>query len=305
MAPKKSFVFCLACFVLTITAYAQDLSGYWQGKFRTDQRLSGRSETFFMAMALNQQGRKIAGQFYTAPLAFPKSQTFIYEISGLIGKKEKIPASLTRGRILYARLPEEIAEYFLSFEEINYEKNDTVEILYGKWRANGLASLRSDGYAGVFSVSRPLRNDTLKTNIAADTNVVSHYMPVDTSIVLIPTQMIKRTNLEEGHIIVNTRKISLTIYDNSITDGDSVSIFLNGSLLLAHQLVSEKPVILEIELDKDRDKNEITLFAENLGSIPPNTALVVVNAGEKRYELFATADLEKNAVLIIEYKPNN
>ena len=46
------------------------------------------------------------------------------------------------------------------------------------------------------------------------------------------------------------------------------------------------------------------MVAENLGSIPPNTALIVVYAGNKRYELFSSASLEENAVLVFEYKPN-
>ena len=45
------------------------------------------------------------------------------------------------------------------------------------------------------------------------------------------------------------------------------------------------------------------MYAENLGSIPPNTALIVVTAGDKRYELRSKASLEENAVLVIEYKP--
>jgi len=74
---------------------------------------------------------------------------------------------------------------------------------------------------------------------------------------------------------------------------------------MSHQLVSEKPIILNLELNENLVKNEIILFAENLGSISPNTALIVVNAGDKRYELFSNADLGKNAVLVIEYRKND
>jgi hypothetical protein len=85
-------------------------------------------------------------------------------------------------------------------------------------------------------------------------------------------------------------------------DGDTVSIFYNGRLLVNKQRLSEKPIVLNIELDEKAALHEITLFAENLGSIPPNTALVVVTAGDKRYELHASSSLEENAVLIFEYK---
>ena len=120
---------------------------------------------------------------------------------------------------------------------------------------------------------------------------------------LIPKEMVKRKNIDEGHVIVHTKTISLNVYDNAIVDGDTVSIFFNGKLLLSHQGLSEKPIILTVDLDENNPRNELVLFAENLGSIPPNTALIVVYAGDKRYELFSKASLEENAVMIFEYKP--
>jgi hypothetical protein len=50
--------------------------------------------------------------------------------------------------------------------------------------------------------------------------------------------------------------------------------------------------------------NELVLFAENLGSISPNTAVVIVTAGNKRFELYSKADLQQNAVLKFIYKPD-
>jgi hypothetical protein len=49
---------------------------------------------------------------------------------------------------------------------------------------------------------------------------------------------------------------------------------------------------------------EIILQAENLGSIPPNTALMVVETLQKRYEVRLSSSFEKHAVVIITYKPD-
>jgi len=119
----------------------------------------------------------------------------------------------------------------------------------------------------------------------------------------IPRQLDKRKNKEQSHIEVNVKTLTLKVYDNAIVDGDTVSIFYNGRLLLSHQLLSEKAIEINLKLDENKTRHEITLFAENLGSIPPNTALIVITAGEKRYELFASASLEENAVLVFDYKP--
>ncbi len=121
--------------------------------------------------------------------------------------------------------------------------------------------------------------------------------------IAVPKTITQRKNKEQSRIEVNVKTINLKVYDNAIMDGDTVSILYNGKMLLTHQLLSEKGIELNIELDEKQTRHEITLFAENLGSIPPNTALIVITAGTKRYELFASASLEENAVLVFDYKP--
>ena len=44
-------------------------------------------------------------------------------------------------------------------------------------------------------------------------------------------------------------------------------------------------------------EDEYTPFAENLGLIPPNTALMVIHDGKKRYEIRLSSSLEKNATI--------
>jgi len=130
--------------------------------------------------------------------------------------------------------------------------------------------------------------------------------PVEIKIdsIVIPKTVAQRKNVEQSHLDVDVRTINLKVYDNAIVDGDTVSILYNGKMLLTHQLLSEKGMELNIELDTYQTRHEITLFAENLGSIPPNSALIVITAGKKRYEVFASASLEENAVLIFDYKPD-
>lgn len=121
--------------------------------------------------------------------------------------------------------------------------------------------------------------------------------------IAIPKTLAQRKNKEQSRIEVDVKTLNLKVYDNAIMDGDTVSILYNGKMLLTHQLLSEKGIELNIELDEKQTRHELTLFAHNLGSIPPNTALIVITAGTKRYELFASASLEENAVLVFEYKP--
>lgn len=116
-------------------------------------------------------------------------------------------------------------------------------------------------------------------------------------------KMIVRKNTTISRIPVSVKNITLNVYDNATVDGDSVTIFYNGKILVNKQRLSEKPIVINLELDEKAALHEITMFAENLGSIPPNTALIVVNVDDKRYELHSSTNLAENAVLIFEYKP--
>jgi len=116
-------------------------------------------------------------------------------------------------------------------------------------------------------------------------------------------KMTGRKQIKQSTVEVNVKRINLKVYDNGDIDNDTVSIFYNGKLLLSHQRLSDKPIVIDLDLDDSISEHTLTMYAENLGGIPPNTALIVVTAGDKRYELRSKADLKENAVLVFEYKP--
>ena len=119
---------------------------------------------------------------------------------------------------------------------------------------------------------------------------------------LLIQRMNARKQQTQSKLVINVTRINLKVYDNGTIDDDTVSIFYNGRLLVSKQRLSETAIELNIDLDEGKTLHEFTMFAENLGSIPPNTALIVVTAGNKRYELRSKASLEENAVLLFEYK---
>ncbi|MBS1513190.1 MAG: hypothetical protein JST86_20305 [Bacteroidetes bacterium] len=95
------------------------------------------------------------------------------------------------------------------------------------------------------------------------------------------------------------------LYDNGEIDGDSISLFFNGKLLLSHKRLSDKAITLTLTSDDSRPVNELVMYAENLGEIPPNTALMVVTDGDKRYEVRITSDLEKSGTIHFVHKSKN
>ena len=107
----------------------------------------------------------------------------------------------------------------------------------------------------------------------------------------------KRNNTLIRTIEVENVSVKVDLYDNGEIDGDSISLFYNGKLLLSHKRLSDKPITLNINVENDKSINELVMYAENLGSIPPNTALMIVYDGPNRYEVRITSDLKKSGAI--------
>jgi hypothetical protein len=101
-----------------------------------------------------------------------------------------------------------------------------------------------------------------------------------------------------NEIKVDTGNIRLDFYDNAQVDGDTISVSVDNQIVVSHQRLAEKPIPLVIRIDLNKPEHEVVMIAENEGSIPPNTALLIVTAGEKRYRLFLSSDTEQKKILV-------
>lgn len=95
------------------------------------------------------------------------------------------------------------------------------------------------------------------------------------------------------------------LYDNGEIDGDSISVFYNNKLILAHKKLTDRPITLNLNIPDGEAVNELTMYAENLGEIPPNTALMVVTDGDKRYEVRISSDLKNSGTIRFVHRPKN
>ncbi len=96
--------------------------------------------------------------------------------------------------------------------------------------------------------------------------------------------------------------VRLSFYDNGEIDGDSISVFVNNQVEVTHQELAAKAFNLYLHLDSTKEVNDISMFAENLGRIPPNTALMVITDGKNRYEVFLSSSLTENAGIKLKRK---
>ena len=103
-------------------------------------------------------------------------------------------------------------------------------------------------------------------------------------------------------IEIENETFKVELYDNGEVDGDSVSLFYNGKLILLHKRLSEKPITITLDATTENPINELTMYADNLGEIPPNTALMVVTDGDKRYEVRISSDLKNSGTINFVHK---
>ncbi len=113
----------------------------------------------------------------------------------------------------------------------------------------------------------------------------------------------KRVNTLLKTIAIKNETFTVDFYDNGEIDGDSISVFYNGKLVLSHKMLSYKPITLTLTIDPDKEINELVMYADNLGEIPPNTALMIVHDGDNRYEQRIESDLGRNGTIRFSYKP--
>lgn len=110
--------------------------------------------------------------------------------------------------------------------------------------------------------------------------------------------VVKTINIEQP-------TFKLDFYDNGEIDGDSITVFYNGKIVLSHKRLSDKPISLTLTLDKNAKENIVTMYADNLGTIPPNTALMVVTDGGKRYEVRMESDYGKSGTVVFKHNDSN
>ena len=103
-------------------------------------------------------------------------------------------------------------------------------------------------------------------------------------------------------IELDVPQFKVELYDNGQVDGDTVSLFFNNRLMVAQKRLSTTPISLDLVLDRNKPDNELVMYAENLGSIPPNTALMVVTARDKRYEVNITSTEDVNGAVRFRLK---
>lgn len=173
--------------------------------------------------------------------------------------------------------------------QLNFSKDGKDELLSGQWSGHEMGNNNAcvPGNIDLHREAQPIFPVTIQQ---------------DDSLARLQQQLsLKQREKDLVQILkVDTSLISIDLYDNAEIDGDTVSIFLNGALILHKKRLTDRPLTLHINAMPNTDY-ELMMYAENLGRIPPNTSLMIVTAGSKKYEIRISSNETKSAVVRFRY----
>jgi hypothetical protein len=94
--------------------------------------------------------------------------------------------------------------------------------------------------------------------------------------------------------------LALVLYDNGIVDGDTVSVVLNDEVIVPKLGLTEQAYRKVIKIPPGSgDSLQLVIYAENLGSIPPNSGLLIIEDGSDRYEVRFEGDLKRSPAVTL------
>lgn len=298
----RIFLFFILLPVLCIETAAQDLSGTWEG--------NSTNSASYMKLVIVRQNNTYIGYSYDAGDGFCKAN--------FIGEFDEAQQVLTGKGISFI---EQSGDHGLMRFRLKYEKKDGTHYLVGTTASlsllNDLFSLGTDKALlkrtafkadTTFFMRDRLQPKTITqpTDTVQPENKTNPVIPSAKEIEKNKDRIVsakeKRSVDTISTIITPEKTITISIFDNGQVDGDTITVFHNNEILLANHFVSAVPYRITITNSQQQSRHEIMLVANNLGSIPPNTAVLNVEAGDKRYRLSASADLSKNVLLIIEFR---
>ena len=138
------------------------------------------------------------------------------------------------------------------------------------------------------------KNDITKLNDEPEKNAPKPKLSV-------PDILRSRSNDLVQTIDVDTDEVLIRIYDNGEIDDDTISVYLDNKIILEKKRLTAAPITVRLKMDDSNPEKELVMVADNLGRIPPNTSLMIVTAGEKRYEVRITSTEQRNAMVRFRY----
>jgi len=315
---------------------AQSITGSWYGN--ANVVLEGRHNSYLTEFILKQKGDEVEGIFgyyfrngYQSVFVRGK-----YDVKTRMVRIKQIPITYFRaktidgvdcymnfeGQLMLSRVETHLNGYFTTDPRYKYTCPE-LRVLYDIDTTEQGQQDQMIQQAVAKKVWQPTPEDVIVVAPAAtEASLVpaAPQKPITTTTPVAPTvavapaapgitipeaskwtdALLSRKQIIASTIAIQSDSIRISFYDNGDVDGDTISVFLNQKPIVVQQPISAKAFQVYIALDPTIQTHELTMFANNLGSIPPNTALMIIHDGVIRHEIYLSSSLQQNASVILK-----
>lgn len=308
---------------IAFTSKAQVVTGLYTGTIYNDTtKMLQQYE-----VALSEYKGKISGYSYTT---YVVNDTFYYGIRQVKASKKDGNLVIEDEKFIVNNFPESPAKGVRRVSVMPLQQVDTIANLNGKWQTNrtkiyysvsGSVNAKRDNDSSQSALINHLKelgliganNDVAQVKIKSKENKQKIKIePAKESpkpsepakpVVASVLPYTERSNKKMQSFEVQSDSLTLSFYDNGVVDGDVISVYLDGNNVISNVKLTELAVKKTIAVPKNSATGvELKLVAENLGSLPPNTGLLVIQDGSNKYNVHFSADLSTNATIVIRKK---
>jgi len=293
-----SCIIFLICLFYRQPASAQTVNGNWYGVGKL--QLSGSHEDYLSELILQQKNREV------------KAILNYYFKDSLLTDTIKGSFDVAARKLILQKFP-------IIYYQSPSARNSVDCYMSGTFilRVSKTESVLNGSFTGddVYKYSAPAINFNFKKSIDTaalvlkedkddepDTTKKSSLLIIHDTIT--QKQFSERKNIIAKELTINASVVQIELYDNGAIDNDSISVFFNQQLVLQKKMLTHDAIKLNLPINDSLPFNEISMFAENVGLIPPNTAVLILYDGETRYEIQMSSDFDKTATIRLKRKKN-
>ena len=278
---------------------AQDLTGFWKGKLTQDS--GGYAPEYVLEVNITQKNNNLygntlaySGKAVVANIAFrgyiDKDSIYLMEYSDGVIKKVLPP------------------DFALCIKNLilKYKKGaGGLETLTGRWTGKPIDKEKKDNQEDFFSLFTNADGDCVPGYIFLSKNDLAHiYTSQPTGYQIFPDSLYQTKINAIKEIDVYNQIVQLSIADYEKVDGDKVTIILNQDTVATHVSIKKVPKAFTLVLNTIYINNQVLIYAENLGRIPPNTCGIKIVDGDKEHLIYLSSDFRTTGAIKLNYIGN-
>ncbi len=299
------FIIFAVLLTLPFSSAAQSVDGSWYGK--AEIILEGNHNNYLTELNLKQKGSSVEGimgyyfknqyqSFFVRGKYNAKTRLLVIDDVPIVyfrsnDAKPTVNCTMDFEAILTAsKIKSNLRGYFIRTEKYKYTCPD-LNLLFTKDEKENTDSILKEAVA----ITRKWEPSAEDVVVTPEVIAVKRSDPPPPEL----EKFEERKPYLVNDIMVESDSLRISLYDNGDIDGDTISVFYNKVPIVQHQLLNAQGTNFYLQLDKTTKVHELSMFAENLGSIPPNTALMIIHDGATRYEIFLTSSYTLNGTVRI------